>query len=85
MRHRGDWNRENVGPIRRVARGILFLLLTPVMLVVGIVMLPFVLIASLFGFRPRSKFARHGCGAHRRGRGDGSNEDQTDGPAAAQV
>jgi hypothetical protein len=85
MRHRGDSNRKSAGPIRSVARGILFLLLTPVMLVVGIVMLPFVLIARLFGLRPGSKFARHGCGAHRRGRDDGSSGDQADGPAAAQV
>ena len=75
MRHRGKWNQENVGPVRRVARGLLFLLLTPVMLVVGIIMLPLLLVARLFGFRPGRRFAKHGCGGRR---GCGPGEDSTE-------
>ena len=84
MRHRGWSKQENVGPVRRIARGIGFILLAPVAFVVGILLLPFALIARLFGFRPR--FARHGCGGYKRnGRGEDASVDPADAGRAAQV
>lgn len=43
--------------MRRVLGGVLFILFLPVMIVVGLLMLPLMLIARLFGFRPPG-----GCG-----------------------
>lgn len=81
MRHRGKWNQKDVGPVRRIARGVVFVLLLPVMLVVGIFMLPFLLIARLFGFRPGQHFGPGGCGGRRgcgRGADTGENVGTTD-------
>lgn len=82
MRHRKWSNQEDVGPLRRFARGIGLLLLTPVLLVVGIIMLPFLLIARLFGFKPGKRFARHGCGGRGRGCRRDGEQGQEPGDAA---
>lgn len=80
MRHRG-WSRgEDVGILPRIGGVLLFILFLPVMvaggllmLALGLIMLPFMLIARLLGFRPPDGpphgGGRHGWGCHGRRHG----------------
>ena len=66
MRYRKDSEGGNIGPVRRVFRGIFLLLAAPVFIGVGLIMLPFVLIARLLEFRgPKG---HHGFGCSGRGK-----------------
>ena len=87
MRHREGSNQESVGPLGRFARGIGLLLLAPIAFVVGILLLPFALIARLLGFKPGKHFARHRSGGGGRGcrrRGEPGQE-AGDAPTTAQA
>ncbi|MGI9557894.1 MAG: hypothetical protein ACR2N5_08130 [Solirubrobacterales bacterium] len=77
MRHKGSWNRRDVGPVRRVLGGILFILFLPVMIIVGLLMLPFIILAGIFGFGPPRHLKGRGCGS-RRGGGDDATEAASD-------
>jgi len=62
MRHHKGSESRSVGPIRRAFRGLFFLAAAPVFIGIGLIMLPFVLIARLLGFQgPKRRFAGHGC------------------------
>lgn len=72
MRHHKDSEGRNIGPVRRAFRGLFFLAAAPVFIGVGLILLPFMVVARLFGFRgPQGRFAKHGCGGReRRSSGD---------------
>ena len=84
MRHHKGSERGKVGPVRRVFRGIFFLAAAPVFIGIGLIMLPFMLVGRLLGFRgPRGKFAKHGFGCHGRHRSGGKDDTIGDARAAA--
>ncbi len=83
MRHHKHSEGRSIGPVRRFFRGIFFLAAAPVFIAVGLIMLPFALIARAFGFRgPMGKFGKHGCRG-RRGASDSQTKTFTDAGAAA--
>lgn len=83
MRHYRGSESGNVGPVRRIFRGLFFLVAAPVFIGVGLIMLPFVLVARLLGFRgPVGRFGKHGFGCRGR-RGSGQSETLRDAEATA--
>ena len=85
MRHHRGSEGSNIGPVRRVFRGIFFFAAAPVFIGIGLIMLPFMLVARLFGFRgPKGKFSKHGYGCRgRRGSGRQQGDTVSDAGAAA--
>ena len=85
MRHHKGSEASNIGPVRRVLRGVFFLAAAPVFIGIGLITLPFMLVARLFGFRgPQGKFGKHGFGCRgRRGSGGQEGDQVRDAGAAA--
>ena len=81
MRYLSGSEGARVGPVRRALRGLFLLVAAPVFIGVGLVMLPFMLLARLLGFRGPKGRSGMGCPA-RRGHGQGTGA-TADGGAAA--